>query len=74
MYNNLTIKIDFPEGWSWFKFNNLGLTIVMALKFYGSVAKGLKVKVRMFWGLIPTFREVTGKDGKGTFFTHPTPF
>ena len=31
------------------------------LKFYTSVAKWLKVKVRMFWGLIPTFVEVTGE-------------
>ena len=30
------------KGWSWFKFNNLGLTLGMALKFYTSVAKGLK--------------------------------
>ena len=33
----------------------------MALKFNTSVAKGLKLKVRKFWGLIPTFVEVTGK-------------
>ena len=31
----------------------------MALKFYTSMAKGLQVKVRKFWGLIPTFVEVT---------------
>ena len=33
----------------------------MALKFYTTVAKGLKVKIRPFSGLIPTFTEVTGK-------------
>ena len=29
------------------------------LKFYTSVAKGLKLKVRTFWRLIPSFAEVT---------------
>ena len=33
----------------------------MNLKFYTSVANGLKLKVRMFWGLVPTLVEVTGK-------------
>ena len=33
----------------------------MALKFYNSVVKGLKVKVRQFWGLVLTFVEVTGE-------------
>ena len=41
-----------------FRFNKLGLAIVMALKLYTSVAKGLKLKVRKFWKLIPTFVEV----------------
>ena len=36
----------------------------MALKFYNSVAKGLKLKVRKFWGLIPTFVKVTGENGE----------
>ena len=35
-------KTDF-EGWSWFKDNNLGLALVMALEFYNSVAKRLKL-------------------------------
>ena len=48
-------------GWSWFKFDNLGLTQGANMKFYTNVAKGLKLKVRKFWGLIPTFVEVTGK-------------
>ena len=30
------------EECSWFKYNNLGLAIDMALKFYTSVGKGLK--------------------------------
>ena len=33
----------------------------MAFKFYTSVAKGLKLKVRKFCGLIPTFVVVTGE-------------
>ena len=33
----------------------------MALKFYTNVAKGLKLKVRAFLGLILTFAEVTGR-------------
>ena len=40
-------------------FNNLELTLGTNLKFYTSVAKCLKLKVRMFWELIPTFSEVT---------------
>ena len=39
----------------------LALALGMALKFYTSVAKGLKLKVRKFWGLTPAFVEVTGK-------------
>ena len=49
------------DWWSWFKFNNLGLALGTSLKFYTSVAKELKVKVRKFWGLIPTFVEDTGE-------------
>ena len=37
----------------------------MVLTFYTSVIKGLKLKVRKIWGLIPTLVEVTG------FFGHP---
>ena len=39
----------FYEWYSWL--NNLGLALGMALKFY---AKGLKLKLRKFWGLIST--------------------
>ena len=38
----------FLEGWSWFKFTNLGLIQVMALKIYSSVGKGLELKVGNF--------------------------
>ena len=57
----MTRKIAFFEGWSWFKFNNLGLALGTNLKLYTSVAKGLKLKVRKLGRPIPTFVEVTGK-------------
>ena len=60
-YKDLTRKSTFFEGWSWFKFNNLELASGMALKFYTSVAEGLKIKIKKFWWLIPTFVEVTGE-------------
>ena len=47
------------------------LAIDMALKFYSSAPKGLKLKLRKFWGLIPTFGEVTGEKWSGGLFcTH----
>ena len=39
-------KNNFFVGWSWFKFNNLGVVLGMVLKFYTSVAKELKLKKR----------------------------
>ena len=57
----MTRKTTFFDGWCWFKFNNLGLALCTNLKFYTRVEKGLKLKVRKFWGLIPTFVEVTGE-------------
>ena len=52
-----------------FKLNNLVLALDMALKFYTSVAKGLKLKVRKLLRLIFMFAEVTreklvGKEGR----------
>ena len=58
----MTRKIAFFEGWSWFKFNNLGLALGTNLKFCTSVAKGFKLKVWKFWGPNPTFVEVTGEN------------
>ena len=55
----MTRKTAFSEGWSWFKFNNLELALDMNLKFYTSVTKGFKLKVRKFWELVTTFLEVT---------------
>ena len=73
----MTRKTAFFEGWSWFKFNNLRLAQSMNLKFYTSVEKGLKLKVRKFYGQVPTFVEVTagklvGGGGGGAFWpSHP---
>ena len=64
----MTRKTTFFEGWSWFKFNYLGLTLGMILEFHASVEKGLKLKVRKFWGLLPTFVEVTGEKLVGGLF------
>ena len=58
-YKDLTRKTAFFQGWSWFKFNNLGAGLGKNLKFYTNVAKGLKLKVGKFLGLIHTFAEVT---------------
>ena len=58
-------------GWSWFKFNNFGLALGMNLKFYTIVVKGLKLKVRNFYGLVPTFVEVTGEKLVGGAFLPP---
>ena len=57
---DLTRKTTFFERWSWFKFNKLALARGTNLKFY-TVGKGLKLKVKTFWGLIRTFVEVTGE-------------
>ena len=71
---DLTRKIAFSEGWSWFKFNNLGLALGTNLKFSTSVAKGLKLKVSKFWGQNPALKDVTGEKlvgGGGLFATPP---
>ena len=46
----------------------MGLAPGIALTFYSSVAKGLKLKVRKFWELIPTFVEVTKEKLVGGLF------
>ena len=68
----MTRKKHFFEGWSWFKFNNLAPALGMNLQFYTSVAKGLKLKVRKFWGLVPTLlrSKVTEEKLVGTRFLH----
>ena len=69
----MTRKITFFEGWSWFKFNNLGLALGTNLIFYTSVAKGLKLKVRRFWGPNHTSVEVTGEKLVGGCLFPPSP-
>ena len=49
-YKDLTRIKPIFEGYSWFKFNNLRLAQGMSLKFYTSVAKGLKTKSRKVLG------------------------
>ena len=66
-------KKHFFEGWSWFNFNNLGLALSMALKFYTSLAEGLKLKLRKFCRLIITFVKVTGEKLIGELFCPPLP-
>ena len=68
----MTRKIAFFEGWSWFKFNKLGLTLGTNVKFCISVAKGLKLKVRNILGVTLTFVEITGKKlVEGAFLLPP---
>ena len=66
------LKNRFFEGWSWFKFNNFGLTLGMTLKFYTSLAKGLKLKVRkVLWAKSYVGRSYSGKTGRGELFALP---
>ena len=65
-------KMNFFEGCSWIQFNNLGPVLGVALKFNSSVAKGLKLKVRKFWGQIHTFVEVPVEKLVWSLFA-PTP-
>ena len=51
-------KRHFFEGWDWFKFTNLGQERDMALNFYTSMAKVLKIKVKILWWVIFTLAEV----------------
>ena len=61
---------------SWLKLNKLRLAVGIALKFYGSVENGLKLNVRKFWGLIPTFVEekLQGKNCSPILNRVKTPF
>ena len=56
------------ERCSWSKFNNLELAIGMAVKFYTSVEKGLKVKVKKKLGSNSCYcRNCKEKTGRRTF-------
>ena len=59
-------------GCSWLKFNNLVQALGIVLKFYTIVGKGLKLKVKIVLGVIPTFIEITvDKLAGGLFASHP---
>ena len=48
------------------KFNNLGLTLGMALKSYISLANGLKLEIKKSWAnsyVCRSHREKTGREG-----------
>ena len=69
-YKDLTRKTTFFPRWSWFKCNNWILTLGIVFKFYTSVAKGLKLKVRIFWWVVLTLAKVAGEklvEWKGYF-------
>ena len=61
----MSIKSDFFGKWFWFTWNNSGLALGMALQFYSSVAKELKLKVRKLWGLILIFGKIIGEKLEG---------
>ena len=49
----------------------MGLALGLTLTYYTSVAKKLKLQVKKFWWLIPTFVEVTGEKLLGGGDPHP---
>ena len=73
IYQDLTRKNTFFEEWHWFKFNDLGQAQGTNLKSHISLKKGLRLKVRMFGGLNPTFVDITReKMVEGPFYPlHP---
>ena len=73
-YHNLNFIRTWPEKPLFFKswsFDNLGLALGMALKFYTSLAKMLKIKSRKFWGtnsyVCRSCRKKAGKWRRGLF-------
>ena len=73
--NSILVEFDQKKQFFWgvvlVPVHNLRLALGMALKFYTSVAKWLKLKVKKFLGLIPTFVEVTGEKLVGCLFGPP---
>ena len=61
-------KNRFFGGLPWLRVNNLGLALGMNLKFYTSMAKGLKLKARKFWRLFSKFAEVPEEKLIGDLF------
>ena len=68
----MTRKIAFFEGWSWFKFNNLGLALSTNLKFCTSVARVKTKSQKIFGAKSNVCRSYRGKTGRGAFL-HPPP-
>ena len=58
---SILYKFDQKIWFFWFKFNNLGHPLGVAWNFYSSVARGLKLKVRKFLGLVNMLGEATGE-------------
>ena len=68
-------KNGFFEGWSWFKFHNLGLALGTNLKFYTSLSKLLKLKFRRFCGFnFYVCRSYRGKTSRGLFWPPSPPY
>ena len=65
---DLTKKTNFFEGCCCFKINNLGLALVLTLQFFTSMARGSKLKVWKFLGLIYLFVDVRGGELVGVAF------
>ena len=65
---DLTRKTNSFEDCSWFKFNNMELELGVTLKFYTSVAKGLKLKA--LGANSNVCRSYKGKTSRGLFW-HP---
>ena len=69
---DLTRKTNFFEGCCWFKFNNLGLALGMALKFYTSVAKGLILRANYYVCISYSKKTNSGRRGGGLLASpHP---
>ena len=61
----MTRKTAFYEGWSWFKFNNLGLALGTSLKFYTSVARTKTKSQKVLGANSYACRRYRGKTGRG---------
>ena len=76
IYKDLTRKTAFFGGWSWLKFNDLGLAPGTNLKFYASLSKGLKLILTFQKALGANSyvcRSYRGKTGRGPFCPPPPP-
>ena len=77
-YHNLNViriwpKNTFFEGWSWFKFNNLGLPLSMALALTPALTlTPVKTKSqKVLWANFYVSRSYRGTTGWGIFLTLP---